>query len=62
MRPGPRRSWFRFIWSEDLAEAADGWARRLAKEGRLKHSEWKDRAGTGENLWIGTAGYFTRRT
>ena len=48
-----------FIWREDLAEAADQWAKKLAKDGRLHHSEWKDRPGTGENLWIGTAGYFT---
>ena len=48
----------RLAWSEDMAEAADGWARRLAREGRLHHSDWKDRKGTGENLWIGTAGYF----
>jgi hypothetical protein len=45
-------------WSADLAKAADPWARKLARDGKLKHSEWKDREGTGENLWIGTAGYF----
>ncbi len=48
-------------WSEDLAKAADPWAKKLAREGKLKHSEWKDREGTGENLWIGTAGYFSPR-
>lgn len=47
------------IWHEDLAQGADGWAKKLAREGQLRHSDWKDRAGTGENLWIGTAGYFT---
>ncbi len=45
-------------WSPGLAKAAEGWARKLATEGRLRHSAWKDREGTGENLWIGTTGYF----
>jgi uncharacterized protein YkwD len=51
----------RLSWSDDLAKAADPWAKKLARDGKLKHSEWKDREGTGENLWIGTAGYFTPR-
>ena len=46
-------------WSDDLAKAADPWARKLARDGELHHSEWKDRTGTGENLWIGTAGYYS---
>lgn len=46
------------VWSDTLAKAADSWARQLAREGRLHHSEWKDRAGTGENLWIGTRGMY----
>jgi hypothetical protein len=49
------------VWSDDLAKAADPWARKLAKAGKLEHSDWKDRAGTGENLWIGTAGYYSPR-
>ncbi len=48
-------------WSDDLAKAADPWARKLAKEGKLEHSQWKDREGTGENLWIGTAGAYSPR-
>ena len=45
-------------WNADLAKAARGWARTLAAEGRLRHSGWKERNGTGENLWIGTRGYY----
>jgi len=45
-------------WSPDLARAAEGWAKTLASEGKLRHSAWKDREGTGENLWIGTQGMF----
>jgi len=48
----------RLTWSPDLAKAAQGWARTLAREGKLRHSAWKDREGTGENLWIGTRGMF----
>jgi len=46
-------------WNPELAKDADVWARRLAKEGKMRHSPWKHREGTGENLWMGTAGFFT---
>lgn len=46
-------------WNPDLANAADVWARKLAKEGRMRHSSWDERKGTGENLWVGTAGFYT---
>lgn len=45
-------------WNADLAKAAEGWAKRLANEGRLRHSSWDEREGTGENLWMGTSGYY----
>jgi hypothetical protein len=51
----------RLTWSDDLARAADPWAKKLAKTGKLEHSEWKDREGPGETLWIGTAGYYSPR-
>ena len=45
-------------WSADLAHAAEGWANTLVREERLRHASWQDRKGAGENLWIGTSGYF----
>ena len=39
------------VWNEALAAEALGWARQLAREGRMRHS---GRAGHGENLWVGT--------
>lgn len=46
------------VWSEDLAREAKGWARRLAGEGRLRHSSNSQRGGRGENLWMGSRGYY----
>ncbi|RMF62428.1 MAG: hypothetical protein D6742_20230 [Cyanobacteria bacterium J069] len=45
-------------WSADLAQNAQGWADELAERGgrRLEHSQG---TGEGENLWMGTAGYFS---
>ncbi len=45
-------------WSVQLAKEAQLWAQTLASEGQLRHSAWNTREGTGENLWMGTAGYF----
>lgn len=49
----------RLEWSAELSEQADEWARKLAKDGKLRHSLWSDREGTGENLWMGTAGFYS---
>lgn len=45
------------IWSKKLATNAGKWAHHLAhSDGRLYHSKG---SGEGENLWQGTAGYFS---
>ena len=46
-------------WSPDLARDAQVWANRLAREGRMRHGSQFERKGQGENLWMGTAGYYS---
>ena len=43
----------RLEWSAKLAEQAQAWADTLARSNRFEHA--KDRAGAGENLWMGPA-------
>ena len=43
-------------WSPVLAGQAQVWAADLARRGVFEHS--KDRQGAGENLWMGTSGYY----
>ncbi|TAE52566.1 MAG: serine protease [Nostocales cyanobacterium] len=44
-------------WSNTLANNAQQWANYLASQGgNLQHSQ---NTGQGENLWAGTAGYFS---
>ena len=45
-------------WSDSLAAEAAGWARILAREGRLRHADQRQRQSHGENLWMGTAGAY----
>lgn len=45
-------------WDEGLARGAAAYARILASEGRLRHSAKIERAGQGENLWLGTRGAY----
>jgi hypothetical protein len=45
-------------WSNDLAQQAQGWADKLAREDRMYHSDRETRHGAGENLWSGSAGYY----
>ena len=48
-------------WDAKLAADAQIWADHLADTGRFEHSRWPrgtDPAGEGENLWMGTRGYF----
>lgn len=52
----------RLSWSKDLARDAQGWADRLAKLGRMEHTTQAQRKSTGENLWMGSAGYYGPRT
>ncbi|HAN46296.1 MAG TPA: serine protease [Cyanobacteria bacterium UBA8156] len=48
-------------WSQALAQDAQGWANALAAAGgrQLRHSTASQRPGQGENLWMGTAGFFS---
>lgn len=48
-------------WSSKLAGEAQKWAHVIAKEGRMRHSSRTERGGTGENLWMGAAGYYGAR-
>lgn len=43
-------------WSPALADQARSWAGDLARRGALEHA--RDRQGAGENLWMGTSGYY----
>lgn len=43
-------------WNGDLARDAGDWAKVLLARGALQHATASDRKGTGENLWMGTAG------
>lgn len=45
-------------WSQDLAQQAQSWADKLAREDRMYHSDRATRRGAGENLWTGSAGYY----
>ncbi len=44
-------------WNAALAEQARQWAASLARRGAFEHAG--ERAGQGENLWMGTAGFFS---
>lgn len=46
-------------WSDDLAAEARVWAEVLARDEVMRHSTPDERGRTGENLWMGTAGYYT---
>lgn len=45
-------------WNARLAREAHRWAERLASEEVLRHSSADERGGSGENLWMGTAGHY----
>jgi hypothetical protein len=49
----------RLSWSQDLARDAQKWAEHLAQLGRMQHTTQTQRNSTGENLWMGQAGYFS---
>jgi hypothetical protein len=48
----------RLAWNDRLAGEAQAWARTLASDGALRHAPQSVSGGAGENLWMGTAGYF----
>jgi hypothetical protein len=52
----------RLAWSGKLAGEAQEWAEVLAREGRLRHSPREVSGGAGENLWMGSAGYYGPET
>lgn len=43
-------------WNPQLAAQAASWAQNLASKGIFEHS--KNRGNVGENLWMGSAGYY----
>ena len=45
-------------WNAELAGEAEVWAMRLARENVLRHASVQERGGRGENLWMGTAGFY----
>ena len=49
-------------WNRHLEREAAEWATQLGHLGRLQHASRAVRNGTGENLWMGTAGYWDVET
>ncbi|WP_247711808.1 CAP domain-containing protein [Qipengyuania qiaonensis] len=43
-------------WNVHLEQEAKQWAEVLSRRGSLQHADRATRNGTGENLWMGTAG------
>lgn len=54
-----RKGLERLRWSGRLAREAQTWADRLAIENAMRHADHAVRGGAGENLWMGSAGYFS---
>lgn len=48
----------RLKWSVKLAREAEDWAGQLAREGWMRHASDSEANGAGENLWMGSAGYY----
>ena len=46
-------------WDPALAEAAATYAAQLAITNNFQHSDRHQRPGIGENLWMGTRGYYS---
>ena len=46
-------------WNSELARDAHDWAQYLARHQLLEHADRGHTRGAGENLWMGTAGYYT---
>lgn len=49
----------RLAWNAELARGAESWALTIARDGKMRHSDRGVRSGLGENLWMGTADFFT---
>ncbi|ANU07998.1 CAP domain-containing protein [Paraurantiacibacter namhicola] len=54
-----RKGLQRLSWSAKLAGEAQGWANHLARTGKMVHANREQRGGAGENLWMGSAGYYS---
>lgn len=50
------------IWDSELGTAAAKYALQLALTNSFQHSDRQARAGTGENLWMGTRGAYSVET
>ncbi|WP_258319683.1 CAP domain-containing protein [Qipengyuania flava] len=46
-------------WNVHLEREAKEWAQVLSRRGILEHADHDTRNGTGENLWMGTAGHWS---
>jgi hypothetical protein len=46
-------------WNAALAAAAQPWAQTIAGDGGLRHSDQGSRPGQGENIWMGTARFYS---
>jgi hypothetical protein len=49
----------RLRWNDDLAKGAMTWAQTISRDGNMRHSPRDSRENVGENLWMGTADFFT---
>jgi hypothetical protein len=49
----------RLSWSSHLARDAHEWAVHLSRRGTLEHADNRRRRNMGENLWMGSAGYYS---
>lgn len=49
----------RLAWSSRLAREAQDWAVHLSRKGSLEHAGSDRRRNMGENLWMGSAGYYS---
>ena len=48
-------------WSNSLAKDAADYAEVLADKNKIEHANEDVRKGAGENLWIGTSGFYSTR-
>lgn len=46
-------------WSDRLAKAAENWATKLSHGSLLQHDVQGDASEQGENLWMGSRGYYS---
>lgn len=47
------------VWNERLAKSAETWAAKLSRSDVLQHEYQGDPSGQGENLWMGSRGYYS---